>query len=75
MAIHAAYTTALLRAEWRFQTWEFIELTRYEAASGFPFPFSNTLIWKSVWPRSKDQESCHFARHEAPGPFFNKTCK
>jgi hypothetical protein len=42
MAIHAACTTALLRAEWRFQTSEFIELTRYEAASGFPFSFSNT---------------------------------
>jgi hypothetical protein len=37
MTIHAACTTAPLRAEWRFQTWEFIELTRYEAASGFPF--------------------------------------
>jgi hypothetical protein len=75
MAIHAACTTALLRAEWRFQTLEFAELTRYETESGFPFPFSNTLNWKSVWPRLKNQEACHFACHEAPGLFFNKNCK
>ena len=75
MAIHAACTTAMLRAEWRFQTSEFIELTRYEAASGFPFSFSNTRFGNRYGFVQRIKKSCHFAPHEVPGPFFSKNCK